>query len=203
MFDFNEDVPVFKATAKVSAKTQLKQFNKKLQKKAAAAEIMESIDYQIAEGEAINVFTAGQSNAGGFYEVMRDKYEYIDELVMATWIISRDYAIMLENDLKRGALGGLTMIISNRMSQLPNKKATYNYIVTNYPKLNNTNFAVVNSHAKTYGMKIRDQYININGSGNWSENPRIENYTISGDKESYNFRKNYFTELIHGKGNRA
>ena len=196
---FEIDKPKEKDKKALLTKSELKIFEKKTRLKSNADDILKSFDYIPKEGEAHSIFTSGQSNAGGFYECYRDKFSYVEELVLATWIISRDYAMMIHDDLKNKRLGGLTMMISNRMSQLPNKKATYNYIVSEYPSIKGANFGIVNSHAKTYGLIVDGNYINVEGSGNWSENPRIENYTISNNKDVYDFRKESLTKFINEK----
>jgi hypothetical protein len=42
-------------------------------------------------------------------------------------------------------------------------------------------------------------YITISGSGNWSENPRIENYTITNDKERFLFHQSWMLEVAKSK----
>jgi len=66
-----------------------------------------------------------------------------------------------------------------------------------FEKRENIFFKVVNSHAKTYSLRINDQYITIDGSGNWCKNPRLENYTITNSREKHEFRKKWMLELIN------
>ena len=185
---------------KISEKTLKNRIEKRLKRKVAAKEILQESfgDLLIpsADGQYTEVFTTGQSNAGGFYEAIRDKHGTIDDMYLATWIMSPDYAKMLFQDIESGALKSLTMVISNRMRQLENKRAAYNFIISQFPKHPNIEFAVIKSHAKLYGMNVGGQYVNIKGSGNWSDNPRIENYDIINSKKSFEFNKATLLEFI-------
>ena len=58
------------------------------------------------------------------------------------------------------------------------------------------NYVVANSHAKIQMYKTSNKYITISGSGNWSENPRIENYIILGGKQQYDFNSQWIKELM-------
>jgi len=57
----------------------------------------------------------------------------------------------------------------------------------------NDNFKLIkkNSHAKVTLIKAKNEYIVISGSGNYSTNPKIEQYTILKNKELYNFHKEW------------
>jgi hypothetical protein len=42
-------------------------------------------------------------------------------------------------------------------------------------------------------------YITVSGSGNWSENPRIENYCITNDQVKFEFHKSWMLEVAKSK----
>jgi hypothetical protein len=179
---------------RISEKAKMRSKNRAFLRKENAENIINEIG-QIKEDESYELITNGQSNAGGFYEVIRDKWESVDELLLATWIINRQYVEMIKADLDSGKLKKVIFIISNRMAQLGHHKGNFN-LLKSYS--NNTNFIlrVVNSHSKTFSMTNGKDYIVVEGSGNWSENPRIENYRISNSKSGHEFRKEWMTELI-------
>ena len=58
-------------------------------------------------------------------------------------------------------------------------------------------YKAVNSHAKIFCCRIGENYITISGSGNWSENPRIENYILIGGKATFDFNKKWMLEQIN------
>lgn len=166
---------------------------KKLMRKETAAELLGKLP---ATGESIELITNGQSNAGGFYEVIRDTWGKVEHLSLATWIINRDYIDMLFLDLQHGRLGSLTFVISNRMQQLGKGHApAFNVLKTKALESPNVKFRVANSHAKVFCLTNGADFITVAGSGNWSENPRIENYTITNDKVKYQFHIDWMTEI--------
>ena len=106
---------------------------------------------------------------------------------------------MLIDDLSAGRLGCLTFILSNRMSQLGKGHApNFNRLKSAMPELDNASFRVANSHAKVYAMTNGIDHITVSGSGNWSDNPRIENYIISNSKERFDFHKSWMQQLANG-----
>jgi hypothetical protein len=183
-----------------SAVSQNKAAQKKLTRKQAAAEILDEIGGIPKPGEFADVLTNGQSNAGGFYEVIRDKWGKVEFLAIATWIINRDYIDMLFQDLDSGRLGGMVFLISNRMSQLGKGHGpNFNVLKQKAMEHPRVEFRVANSHAKVFAMTDGKDYITISGSGNWSENPRLENYCISNDRTRYEFHKAWMLEIAKSK----
>ena len=184
---------------KVSKSYRTKSKSKNLLRKENAKEIIERIGGLPLKDESVDLITNGQSNAGGFYEVIRDKWGTVNDLCIATWIINREYINMLLSDMKEGRLENLTMIISNRMAQLTHHTPNFNFMKTEFMKYPSIDFRVVNSHAKTYALTNNIDYITIDGSGNWSKNPRVENYTITNSKTKFEFRKMWMQEFCKAK----
>lgn len=82
------------------------------------------------------------------------------------------------------------------MSQLGKGHApNFNIMKTLFTSNPNIKFRVVNSHSKTYAMTNGVDFITVDGSGNWSENPRLENFTITNDKAKFDFRRQWMEEL--------
>jgi hypothetical protein len=165
-------------------------------RKESAKEILTKAGGLPVNNTSFDCITNGQSNAGGFYEVIRDEWGQVECLCIATWIINRYYIDLLLNDLKTGKLKKLVFILSNRMKQLTHHKPHFNYLISQSKDIDNCYLRICKSHAKTYSMTNGIDYITIDGSGNWSENPRIENYTITNNKEKFDFRYNWMMELM-------
>lgn len=172
---------------------------KRAMRKENAADIIKQIGGIPKTGKSVDVLANGQSNARGFYEVIRDEWGEVDCLCLATWMINRQYIDTLVDDIETGKLKKLVFVISNRMSQLGKGHApNFNRLKQQFSEMpDKIMFRVINSHAKTYCMTNGVDYITVDGSGNWSENPRIENYTITNSKEKYDFRYNWMTEMCN------
>lgn len=198
-FNRSEIVTTDKPKTAKSRKAELKQEQAAMMRKEEAGKILESIGGIPMPGVSVDILTNGQSNAGGFYEVIRDKWGHVSHLCLATWIINRHYIDVLFDDLSTGKLGFLTFILSNRMSQLGKGHApNFNRLKSYMPELDNAKFRVANSHAKVYAMTNGKDYITVSGSGNWSDNPRIENYILSNSKDRFDFHKEWMTRLADG-----
>lgn len=181
----------------LSKKSELKKAQRQLLRKEVAKQIIVDIGGIPSKGSSVDVITNGQSNAGGFYEVIRDEWGEVNELVIATWIINRHYIDMIFDDLITGKLKSLIFILSNRMAQLgKGHTPNFNRLKSKLPEFDNVNFRVCNSHAKVFSMSNGKDYITVSGSGNWSDNPRIENYTISNSKSRHLFHKKWMMDMI-------
>lgn len=184
----------------ISQKAILKQEQKALLRKEAANEIFAGIGGIPALGTSVDIITNGQSNAGGFYEHIRDQWGHVDMLCLATWIINRQYIDMLLEDLESGKLKKLVFLLSNRMGQLGKGHApNFNRLKAGMMEQPNASFRIANSHAKVYALTNGADHITVSGSGNWSDNPRIENYIISNSKERFDFHLSWMQKIADGK----
>ena len=122
------------------------------------------------ENETLMLKTIGLSDTGS---IMRSflRENIIDELYIATWIISRQNIDAIIDAIDNGKIKQLVFVISNRQRQL--KKADYAYLVEQFKERENIKFRVVNSHAKTFSFSSNNDYYTVVGSGNWTTNPRI------------------------------
>ena len=59
----------------------------------------------------------------------------------------------------------------------------------------NVTFAYVHNHAKVLCLKTGDNYYVLEGSGNMSDNARIEQYRYENNKEIYDFHKKWMLSL--------
>lgn len=196
----SEIFTTYKPSRSKTAYSENKAMVKKLLRKEAAQEIINQMQGMPKAGQFFEVLTNGQSNAGGFYEVIRDSWNVVHELNLATWIINKDYIDMLFDDLDSGKLLQLNFVISNRMSQLGKGHGpNFNILKTKAMESPKCGFRVANSHAKVFSCNNGTDFITVAGSGNWSENPRIENYSISNDKTRHDFHRDWILELINSK----
>ena len=145
------------------------------------------------KNETLMLKTIGLSDTGS---IMRShlRENIIDELYIATWIISRQNIDAIIDAIDNGKIKQLVFVISNRQRQL--KKADYAYLVEQFKERENIKFRVVNSHAKTFSFSSNNDYYTVVGSGNWTTNPRIEVYQISNNKDVFQFNKDWMIGLM-------
>lgn len=149
--------------------------------------------------ECVLIKTNGCSDTGSIFQHILDRHK-CNTLYLSTWIISRNNIDILTNALDDGRLKKLYFVVSKRLKEL--KKSDYAHLTE---QLNNRKdkafYKIFNSHAKTFSVSTEDgNYFTVSGSGNWTENPRVENYTIFNDIDIFNHSKEWMTEmLINGK----
>ena len=184
-------------THKSKAKKLVTTVHKKaFKKKAMAADILASIGGIPEPGMSVDFISRGEGNAGSFYELIRDEWRTVNDAYIATWIINRYYIDTLISDVQAGRLKKLVFVISNRMRQLGHHVGNFNFMLQAFGENPAIGIRVANSHAKTYCMSNGDDFITIDGSANWTDNPRLENYTITNCREKFEFRKKWMTEII-------
>ena len=55
------------------------------------------------------------------------------------------------------------------------------------------------NHTKVLLMSSDPHYITIEGSANFTSNPRLEQYTMTNDKALFEFHQGWMEEMLHGK----
>ena len=145
------------------------------------------------KNECLLLKTNGLSDTGGIFNYILSKEKGV-ELYLATWIISKENIEEIINAIKNGNLKKVVFVVSIRLKQL--KKSNYAYLVEQFSKFpDKIYYKVCNSHAKTFSISTEENFYTVIGSGNWTQNPRIENYIIHNDKDIFQFNKDWMEEL--------
>ena len=144
-------------------------------------------------GECLLIKSNGTSDVGSLFEYI-SKTGTVEEMYLATWIVSRHNIEYICEQVDNGTIKSLTFIISVRQKQL--KKSDYAFMVEQFQKRPSIKFRVCNCHAKTFSCKIGNNYYTSTGSGNWTKNPRIENYILINDIEPFLHNQEWMSELI-------
>lgn len=145
--------------------------------------------------EIIEFISDGTSDTGSFFSLIIEDIGVIDEIYITTWTISRENVVRLLDAYDSGKIKKIVFLINNGLLKTNSTKSIWGLINDEFPK-RNIQYKAVNSHAKIFTCKIGDRYLTISGSGNWSENPRIENYFIIGGKDSFYFNKTWMQKAI-------
>lgn len=179
----------------LSAKAAFKAKVKTENRNAAFAEIIKSAGGMPQPDQIVAIKTNGLSDTGSIFHYLAENNS-LKELYLATWIISRQNIEVLTKALDEGRLKKAYFVVSTRLKEL--KKANYSFLVEEFQKRSDKiKFKVCNSHAKTFSVSDTEgNYFTVTGSGNWTENPRIENYLILNNKDLFNHNKDWMTELI-------
>lgn len=172
--------------------------SKKIQKKFLRdVECFSALKEIPNDGEICSFVSRGLSDAGSFLYAVSEIEGVIKEAVIATWTISKNNIIKILDYVDSGKIEKLYFLLNDGMLKTNSTKPIYAFLRNEFDKRKNKiKYAVANSHAKIQMYKTEKKYITISGSGNWSENPRIENYIIICDEETYNFNAKWIKELL-------
>ena len=113
----------------------------------------------------------------------------IEELIITTWSFNQVFVDMLKG-LKTDITFFVDKSIKTRKSHLYNQIAEL--AIDGHIKMK-MHFMM---HSKVTLIRTKDYFIVIEGSANYSENTRIENYTITENKDLFIFHKTWMNELI-------
>lgn len=151
----------------------------------ALPEIREDTTYTLVTQKMINPY-------GFILEAI--KHAPINHLYIATYSINLKAVEILTNLLDSGLIKQWTLILNCNMKYKMKGKD----VVLLEEEKKRDNFRIIKkySHAKVTLIDQDDRKIVITGSGNYSENPRIEQYTINNSSELFDFHKSW---MLDGK----
>jgi len=116
----------------------------------------------------------------------------IKHLYISTYSINTKAVEIFTNLLGEGSIEELTLLINCNMKfQMQGKEVV---LLEAEKKYKNFHLLKKRVHAKVTLIEVADKNIVISGSGNYSENPKIEQYTICDDKDLLEFHKSWITD---------
>lgn len=177
--------------AKIAFKKQIK----KIDRDQAFKELISEVGGLPSKDECVVIKTNGCSDTGSIFKYII-KQKKCKELFLSTWIISKPNIEMICSAIDDGKLENLYFVVSKRLKEL--KKSDYAYLVEELKKRKDKClFKIFNSHAKTFSVSTEDgDFYTVSGSGNWTENPRVENYIIFNDIDIFQHSKDWMTEML-------
>lgn len=193
LFSFDEeietnDVKISARKIKISAKNTTKLFLKKEKANEVFTEIPKP-------GESIHIVSNGSFDYFNLIPICVDLMKKCNEFYFSTWTMNRQNVEQLfklydENKIK--TINGLVgLYFKTREPQVFND--LYEGILKRGQKV----FSNEN-HSKITLLENGKDFISICGSANFTANPRIEQFTVSNDKQLYEFHKGWMDEILQG-----
>lgn len=145
--------------------------------------------------EQYRIITEKQFNAYALILYVLEN-EIIEEMNLAIYRINEPTVLSIINFIESGKIKKANFIISNFFNQTkkPEKWAIRlkEFCDTN----NNCTHKYIHNHSKILALKTNfENYYVFEGSGNMSDNARIEQYVFDNNIHIYNFHKNWITNL--------
>lgn len=120
------------------------------------------------------------------------KHGKIKNLYIATYAINTKAISIFTNLLDSGDILNWTLVINHNLKYRIKGKEVLLYEAEK--KYNNFKIIKKYTHAKVTLIEVGNKHIVITGSGNYSENPKIEQYSICDNEELFNFHKDWMTK---------
>jgi hypothetical protein len=175
----------------ISSKAEMKKIERLLYRDKHCKEVVD-----FPNNDEVSIYVSkGLSDAGSFLYAFYEKFGIIEEALIATWTISKANVLKLIEYIDSGKIKNLTFLLNDGMLETSSTKPIYGLLRVEFDK-RNIKYSVANSHAKVQAYKSGETMITISGSGNWSLNPRIEDYVLIGGEKTFNFTKNWIQDLM-------
>lgn len=145
--------------------------------------------------EQWRIITEKQFNAYALIKTMIEKGN-IDELYLAIYRINEQTVNAIIEMIDEGKIKKATFIISNFFNQTKKPEAWARKLRGYCETSDNCKHAYVHNHSKIVCVKSNDNYYVFEGSGNMSDNARIEQYIYENNNLIYEFHKKWMDELI-------
>ena len=140
-------------------------------------------------GVAYFIWTDKSFNAFTFIPYFIKEYGYIKELVISTYSINQRILDSFSRYINMGKIQSIILLLSETMKFRNPKVADQLAIYANTHK-DIIRFHFGWNHSKITLLNCGDQFFTAEGSGNWSENSRHEQYVMINSQKVFEFRKN-------------
>lgn len=146
----------------------------------------------LEEGNYISIITQRKVTRHAFTEWAIKKHGKIDELYISTYRMGENAARLISEYIKTGKIGLASCVISVNYKTLHGQNAAA--IENIFKSTDNFYMTALNNHSKITAIRCgEDKYV-ITGSGNYSENAKIEEYQMVKCSSLYEFHRGW----IHG-----
>ncbi len=130
------------------------------------------------------------------------RYEPIEDLTASTLRVGERQFRELEKMYRAGSVKNVRLFVSAMMKQLESRHGKYDY-ATRYEKVcadNGWKNIVVNNHSKVILMRTAGNWYVLETSSNLNENPKIEQYSLTNDRELHEWYTWFFDALETARG---
>lgn len=149
------------------------------------------------QGESMHIISNGSFDY--FTLVPRiidlDVADYCSEYYFSTWTMSHDHVVQIIDLFDSGYIKQVSALTGEYFKT--RESATYAILATWCEQNGQRHFANKN-HSKVTLLKMGENYYTIEGSANYTANPRIEQFVLSNHKELYYFHKTWMETLLNG-----
>lgn len=159
------------------------------------AKALEDLCVKPKKNEQYRIITEKQFNAFSLIIHVLEE-EMIEELYVAIYRINQPTVESIIDFIEVGKIKSATFVISNFFNQTK-KPEKWAKLLCEFAKKNeNVKHIYTHNHAKVVAMRTdKSNYYVFEGSGNMSDNARIEQYIYDNNEGVYNFHKEWMSNI--------
>lgn len=163
----------------------------------ARAKALSELCFLPAEGEQWRIITHKQFNAYALILLLLETRE-IEEMYLAIYRINEPTVTSIMDLIDSGRIKKASFIISSFFNQTKKPEKWAKDLCDYCAAHSQCNFIYLHNHAKVLAVRTtKDEYFVFEGSGNMSDNARIEQYVYEQNKKVFNFHKAWMLDLIN------
>lgn len=163
------------------------------------AKALSDICGEPAEGEQWRIITEKQFNAFALILHLLQT-RVIEEMYLAVYRINEPTVTSIIEFIESGKIKKSVFVISSFFNQTKKPEQWAIMLKQFADKKANCYHVYTHNHSKVLAVKTsKNEYFVFEGSGNMSDNARIEQYIYENSKRSFEFHKKWMTELCSKK----
>lgn len=159
------------------------------------AKALSDICDEPAEGEQWRIITEKQFNAFALILHLLQT-RVIEEMYLAVYRINEPTVTSIIELIEQGKIKKSVFVISSFFNQTKKPEQWAIMLKQFADKKENCYHVYTHNHSKVLAVRTsKNEYFVFEGSGNMSDNARIEQYVYENSKQSFEFHKKWMTEL--------
>lgn len=139
-----------------------------------------------APGETYFLFTEKSFNAFTFVPYLVKERGHIDELVLSTYSINKRILLSFMNLVEKGSIASMFLLVADSLRH--QRPAVVDLLDSFASTRDELRVKYAWNHSKMLLARCGQDHFVIEGSGNWSENSRHEQYLFCNSQKLYGFR---------------
>jgi len=147
------------------------------------------------QNQQYRIVTQNSFNAFTFVLKFIADFGFLNECILTSYNISQKTLFAIEELINNGKIQHLTLLISESIQfRIPQRYVEIENIFHRNP--DKIKVAMIWNHTKIMLAKTKKHHFVVEGSGNLSDNARIEQYIFEDNEEIYKFHKAWIDEIF-------
>jgi hypothetical protein len=148
----------------------------------------------LEEGNSYHIISSGDIDAVSFLTLAIERYGPLEELYASTWTMSRQDCELLDRYLRDGLIRKITFFVGEYFAK--RETSVYASIIEVIER-HAGRIKLFRNHCKLLVMRtVAGLHITIEGSANFTTNPRTEQTVITPSRELFFFYRTWFEDLL-------